>query len=279
MRNVLSTAWSLMLLLPISIAQPIYSGFTAFPALNSFEEAEDCWGIYNQKSANDYVLDDLFDQRDRIGIVPTAYQGNNFFAVQDMKNPSNPSGQGGFLLQIDISEAGTLDYLSIDMGAMGNWNRNDRLEWTYRIDEGPYETAFLLENDPDMSLAYTLSGGNVRLIDNPLKFSAPESLKGHNIGNKLRTYSFKFEPETRGQTLSIYFVAQTDGANEIYCFDDLTLLAEKGCITLTDGPVLEFQNPTVVVPDKYAIETAHKRREEREEALSRRDFSRFFHYD
>ena len=278
MRKAISTTLSMVFMLQISYAQPFYSGFTAFPALNSFSENEDCWGVYNLTTANEDVLDDIFDRRDRMGVVPTAYQKNNFFAIQDLKNSSNPTGQAGFLISFDISSAGALECLSIDMGAMGNWDKQDHFKWIYSIDEGPVQTAFEIKNDPDISFTYTLVGGNVRLLNHPLEFTAPASLKGKNIGNKFRTYTFRFPPDTQGEKLYLYLIAESDGSNEIYCFDNISIKAAHGSVLLEDGPEQDFIIRTVVVPDRIAIDEAKKRREEQEEEMTKRDYSFFYHY-
>ena len=58
----------------------------------------------------------------------------------------------------DVSGATGL-VLSIDMGAMGDFESSDTFEWTYSIDGGPTLTAFASTVDEADSFTYTLEGG------------------------------------------------------------------------------------------------------------------------
>ena len=82
------------------------------------------------------VLDDSLSifPPDSLGIIK---EGNTdiFFGVVDTENGDN-SGPVAATWVFDISGATDL-VLSIDMGAMGDFESTDTFEWTYSIDGGP----------------------------------------------------------------------------------------------------------------------------------------------
>ena len=82
---------------------------------------------------------------------------DEFFCIVDTENGDN-SGPVTATWVFDIT-GGTDLVLSVDMGAMGDFESDDFFEWTYSIDGGPTMVAFASSVDEAGSQTYTLEGG------------------------------------------------------------------------------------------------------------------------
>ncbi len=114
------------------------------------------------------VLDDslVIFPGDTQGIIK---DGNldEFFGIVDTINPQNPSGPVSATWEFDVSGATGL-VLSIDMGAMGDFESSDSFEWTYSIDGSPELTAFSSTVDEAGSFTYTLEDGDMFTLNDPM---------------------------------------------------------------------------------------------------------------
>jgi hypothetical protein len=155
---------------------------------------------------------------DSLSIFPTDSQGiikegntDVFFGVTDTQNPDN-SGPVSATWVFDVSGASGLG-LSIDMGAMGDFESSDYFEWTYSIDGGPTLTAFSSSVDESGSFTYTLEGGASFTLNDPML------VQGTVLSNDLTTFSTSLFGE--GSALTVTLTAQTDGGTEAFAFQNL----------------------------------------------------------
>ncbi|MDH3730355.1 MAG: endonuclease/exonuclease/phosphatase family protein [Acidimicrobiia bacterium] len=165
------------------------------------------------------VLDDslVTFPGDTAGIV----DDNNldeFFGVVDTVNGDPPPDEVAATWVFDVSTATSDLGLSIDMGAMGDFESSDFFEWTYQFDSGSVETAFASSVDEAGSLAYTLAGGHVETLNDPM-------LANGVLLNNVLTPQTKFLPGSSGaSTLTITLTALFDGGSEAVAFQNLIVL-------------------------------------------------------
>ena len=147
---------------------------------------------------------------DSLGIIK---EGNTdvFFGVTDTQNADN-SGPVSATWVFDVSGASGLG-LSIDMGAMGDFESSDYFEWTYSIDGGPTLTAFSSSVDESGSFTYTLEGGASFTLNDPML------VQGTILSNDLATFSTSLFGQ--GSELTVTLTAQTDGGSEAFAFQNL----------------------------------------------------------
>ena len=175
------------------------------------------------------VLDDsLFVfPADSLGII----QENNldiFFGVTDTQNPNN-SGAVSATWVFNIA-GGTDLGLSIDMGAMGDFESSDTFTWTYSIDGGPTMTAFASAVDEAGANTYTLAGGAMFTLNDPM------TMQGTVLTNVLTTF---VTPLTgSGTELLLTLTAQTDGGSEAFAFQDIVII--EGVAPEEPPPVVEI---------------------------------------
>jgi len=162
------------------------------------------------------VLDDSAGSYsgDSLGIIKT---GNTdiFFGATDTDNPDN-SGQVSATWEFAVSGASSL-FLSIDMGAMGDFEGSDTFEWTYSIDGGPTLTAFSGVADESGSNFYTLEGGGVFPLNDPM------TVQGIVLTNDLATFSQSLAGT--GSTLTVTLTLETNGGTEAFAFQNLLVTA------------------------------------------------------
>jgi len=151
---------------------------------------------------------------DNLGIIK---EGNtdDFFGTTDTVNGDN-SGPVSATWVFDVSGAGGLG-LSIDMGAMGDFESSDYFTWTYSIDGGAVETAFESTVDEAGSQAYTLEGGGTFTLNDPMLVG------GTILTNDLATFSTALAGT--GSELTITLTASTNGGSEAFAFQNLTVTA------------------------------------------------------
>ena len=164
---------------------------------------------------------------DTLGIIKT---GNTdiFFGATDTQNGDN-SGPVSATWVFDVSSANGVLGLSIDMGAMGDFESSDFFEWTYSVDGGPTLTAFSSTVDEAGSHTYTLEGGASFTLNDPML------VQGTVLTNDLATFSASLFGE--GAELTVTLTVQTDGGSEAMAFQNLIV---------TDGnteppPALELE--------------------------------------
>jgi hypothetical protein len=166
---------------------------------------------------------------DSLSIFPSDSQGiikegntDVFFGVVDTENPQN-SGPVSATWVFDVSGATGL-VLSIDMGAMGDFELSDFFEWSYSIDGGPELTAFSSTVDEAGSFTYTLEGG----ASFPL--SDPMLVQGTILSDDLASFSAPLVGT--GSSLSLTLTAQFNGGTEAVAFQNL-IVTQGGLPTST----------------------------------------------
>ena len=193
------------------------AGLTSFinPFDGAFSSAGDGFQKYQRgvsPSIPFSVLDDSLSifPPDSLGVIK---EGNTdvFFGIVDTEN-SNNSGPVSATWVFDISGATELG-LSIDMGAMGDFESNDFFRWTYNIDGGPEQTAFESVVDEAGSQSYTLEGGGVFNLNDPI------TINGETLTNDLATFTAPIDGS--GASLSVTLTAQFNGGTEAVVFQNL----------------------------------------------------------
>ena len=154
---------------------------------------------------------------DSLGIIK---EGNTdeFFGVVDTENGDN-SGPVSATWVFDVNGATELG-LSIDMGAMGDFEANDTMVWTYSIDGGAVETAFEAVVDEAGSHDYTLEGGAVFTLSDPM------TMQGTILSNDLATFSAALIGT--GSSLTVTLTIQTNGGSEAMAFQNLAIIDGVG---------------------------------------------------
>ncbi len=201
------------------------------PYTNAFSSAGDGFQKYQRGVSATIpfsVLDDSFSifPPDSLGIIK---EGNTdvFFGVTDTENGDN-SGPVSATWVFDVSGAPNLT-LSIDMGAMGDFESSDTFIWEYQIDGGPVETAFINTVDEAGSHTYTLEGGTSFLLNDPML------MNGVILSNELQTFTTALNGS--GSTLTLTLTAQTDGGSEAFAFQNIIISAEAP-VTVNCGGTL-----------------------------------------
>jgi predicted extracellular nuclease len=166
------------------------------------------------------VLDDSLSiyTGDSLGIIK---EGNTdeFFGVTDTVN-GDTSGPVSATWVFDVSGTSDLS-LSIDMGAMGDFESSDFFVWEYQFDGGTVETAFANTVDEAGSYTYTLEGGSSYTLSDPML------VDGTILTNDLQTFSTALSGS--GSQLTLTLTASTDGGSEAFAFQNIY-------ITSADGP-------------------------------------------
>jgi hypothetical protein len=160
------------------------------------------------------LLDDSLNvfPGDTLGIIK---EGNTdeFFGVVDTENSDN-SGPVSATWVFDISGATDL-LLSIDMGAMGDFETSDFFEWSYSIDGGSTMTAFSSTVDEAGSFSYTLEDGDSFLLNDPML------MQGTILSNDLASFSTPIAGD--GSELALTLRAMTNGGSEAIAFQNIVL--------------------------------------------------------
>ena len=188
------------------------------PFEGAFGSAGDGFQVYQRgvsASIPFSVLDDSLATfpNDTLGIV----DDNNldqFFGATDTQNSDN-NGPVSATWTFDVSGAEQLG-LSIDIGAMGDFESSDTFSYTYSIDGGPALTAFAGVADESTSQTYVLAGGAAITLNDPM------TVDGELLSNVLTPFTTALEGE--GATLSLTLTVQTDGGSEAFAFQNILIL-------------------------------------------------------
>ncbi|AUC89303.1 MAG: hypothetical protein CL600_11865 [Alteromonas sp.] len=162
------------------------------------------------------VLDDSLSTftGDSLGIIDDN-NGDEFFGVTDTVNPDNSepvSAQWVF----DISGAPQLG-LSIDIGAMGDFENSDFFTITASIDGGVEQVLIASSVDESGSASYTLAGGSSFELNDPLFANDTQ------LSNKLKT--IRAAIEGTGATLQVTLTASSNGGSEAFAFQNLSIIS------------------------------------------------------
>ena len=143
-----------------------------------------------------------------------------FFGVTDTVNGDAFPDAVSAVWQFDVSGFDNLS-LSLDVGAMGDFEDDvpssgeDFFTWAYAIDGGALTTLFDSDVDEAVSQAYTMAGGGVFNVDDPM------FLNGVLLSNQLQSFSSGLAGV--GSTLTLMLTAQTNGGNEAIAFQNLVI--------------------------------------------------------
>ena len=160
------------------------------------------------------VLDDSTTfTADSLGIIKS---GNTdvFFGITDTVN-GDTSGALVATWVFDITGATDLG-ISIDMGAMGDFESSDTFAWKYSIDGGAIQTAFANAVDESTDHTYTLEGGASFTLNDPML------MNGTVLTNDLQTFATALTGT--GSALTLTLTASTNGGSEAFAFQNLYIL-------------------------------------------------------
>jgi len=162
------------------------------------------------------VVDDCLSifPPDTLGIIG---EGNTdeFFGVVDTVN-DDTTGPVTATWVFDISGATNLN-LSIDMGAMGDFEASDMFDFAYSIDGGASMGVFSIGADETASQTYTLDGGSMVTLNDPL---VADSIF---LSNLLQTISAPLIGA--GSSLTLTFTANANAGTEAFAFQNLIIEA------------------------------------------------------
>lgn len=162
------------------------------------------------------VLDDsLFTfTQDTLGII----DDNNldeFFGVTDTVN-GDTTGPVSAAWTFDISGETDLG-LTLDIGAMGDFENSDFFEITAAIDGGPDQVLISGTADEAGSLVYTLAGGTTIALNDPM------TANGNVLSNVLSSQRAAINGS--GSELTITLTASTNGSSEAFAFQNMEVLS------------------------------------------------------
>lgn len=157
---------------------------------------------------------------DSLGIIDSNSNTDVFFGATDTQNGDN-NGDVSATWSFDITGANDLS-LSVDVGTMGDFESSDSFGFTYNIDGGAEISLFNFVADEAASIDYTLAGGSVETLNDPLTVAG----SGEVLSNILQTLTGSIEGT--GSTLNVTFTANTDGGSEAFAFQNLIVEAAGG---------------------------------------------------
>ncbi len=165
------------------------------------------------------VLDDSLSlyTPDNLGIIK---EGNTdeFFGVTDTVNGDTTDPVVATWV-FDVNGVSDLS-LSIDMGAMGDFESSDWFTWEYQLDGGTVETAFANTVDEAGSYTYVLEGGLNRTLSDPML------VDGTILTNDLQTFTTPLTGS--GAQLTLTLTARTDGGSEAFAFQNIYITSDDG---------------------------------------------------
>ena len=207
------------------------------PFTDAFGSAGDGFQVYQRgvsMSIPFAVLDDSLSifPPDTLGIIG---EGNldSFFGIVDTINGDN-SDDVSASWEFDIAGGEQLG-VSIDMGAMGDFESSDFFTWSYSIDGGAPQTLFEGVTDEVGAFTYTLDDGDSFTLNDPM------TVDGVVVSNDLATFSRALPEGTSGSTLVLTLTASFNGGSEAVAFQNIVINAGvQGEEPPPPPPVLEI---------------------------------------
>jgi predicted extracellular nuclease len=213
------------------------------PWTGAFASAADGFEIY-QRVVSASIPFSVLD--DTLATFPPDTQGivddNNldrFFGAVDTENPQN-SGPVSATWVFDIT-GGTDLALSIDSGAMGDFESSDTFVWEYSIDGGATATAFASTVDEDGNRTYTLASGTMVTLNDPMNVGSTE------MSNLLQPVQTALSGT--GSSLTLRLTATMNGGDEAIAFQNIQVISDSGIggPAVGDLVITEImQNPSAV---------------------------------
>ncbi|SEO17274.1 ExeM/NucH family extracellular endonuclease, partial [Palleronia pelagia] len=116
--------------------------------------------------------------------------------------------------------------LSVDFGAMGDFESSDVFTMTYSIDGAAFQDAFVFSVDENGSATYTLEGGASFALDDPLL------LDGTVLTDDLATFITALDGT--GDALTLRVTAEADGGSEALVFQNIEISGTPGTAPPSD---------------------------------------------
>ena len=196
--------------------------FSQIPASGAFADSQDGFQRY-QVGVSSSIPNDLMDDStssapsDAWGIINRAVKTDGWFGLADTFNDQNPTGDVTATWAFDVSEASALE-VSIDMGAMGNFELADVFNWTYSIDGDPFAPLFTSSVNEGGTANYTLADGDVFAVIDPVSMTIAGG-STVQLSNVLQTLTASIVGT--GDVLTLRFDGNTNGDDEAYAFDNI----------------------------------------------------------
>jgi endonuclease/exonuclease/phosphatase family metal-dependent hydrolase len=157
---------------------------------------------------------------DTLGIIVDGQKTDGWFGVADTEDATeNPTGAAQATWQFDVADVTQLE-VSIDMGAIGDFEAIDVFNWTYALDGGAFQPLFTSSVDEAGSKVYALAGGNMATHPDPLSMT-PAGGAPTELSNVLQTLTAAIPGV--GDVLTLRLSAHTNGAGEAYAFDNIVV--------------------------------------------------------
>jgi hypothetical protein len=200
--------------------------FTQSPGPGAFGDAGDGFEEY-QVGVSPTIPFQLVDEStttnpaDIRGIINSSTKTDKWFGITDTVNGANVPvenpGVGTATWVFDVTSAIDIE-VSIDMGAMGDFEAADLFNWTYHFDGGPNLPLFTSSVNEAGSQTYIMADGDSISLDDPLEMLTTDG-QVVTLTNILQTLTSPLSG--LGNTLTIQLMAKTDGGDEGYAFDNL----------------------------------------------------------
>ncbi|MHC4976527.1 MAG: hypothetical protein ACYTF7_07960 [Planctomycetota bacterium] len=157
---------------------------------------------------------------DSVSIFPPDTQGmvsesktDAWFGVVDTINGDN-AGPLSATWTFDISGAASV-YMDISMAAMGDFEAADYFNFEVDLDGGGFTSVFTSSVDEAGASAYTMDGGAVVILNDPLL------MNGQKLGHDFQILSSGLLGS--GSTLTLRLTTVADGGAEGFAFDNIVL--------------------------------------------------------
>ncbi|WP_432798030.1 PEP-CTERM sorting domain-containing protein [Poriferisphaera sp. WC338] len=188
-----------------------------FP-LNAFtDKAKTAWGVYDRTDLlPEKLIDESLAGADSFGIIQSQ-DTDNFFGIVDTYNDDvKGTIEVSFTFDLTVLPGSAYD-VSIDMGAMGDFEAGDIFKWDYQFDQEPAQRLFDITTNTAISHTYILEDNtSVSLVD-------PLVIGTQVIDNQIKTFSTEISPVSTASSLTITLTTDTNGALEAFAFDNIVV--------------------------------------------------------
>ncbi len=193
---------------------------TSFTGEASYSSPGDGFNEYDSGESAPFALIDSSAgtfTTDSLGIVVDDATGayDPFFGATDTVNDDNSSGDEQAIWTFDISSVVSGLSVSVDLGAMGDFESSDLYNISVQVDGGPIVPVFTGSVDEDGSQDYTLADGDTFTLDDPFL------INGTALSNVYTTFSAPVAGT--GSTLSVILDATLNGGSEAIALDNLVI--------------------------------------------------------
>jgi len=201
-----------------SSSQNLISFSTDAPAFSSPGDGFQKYQVGVSESIPYGLVDDTNNgyPADTVGVIDASTDHDEFFGVIDTVNGDNPGPDPYHATWVFDISSGTGDLtLSIDLGAMGDFEADDSFVWSFQVDGAAPQTFLTAAADEDGTLTYTMADGTTRDLDDPLV------VDGVTLSNVFQSFQ---TPVPSGSTLTVVLTALTDGGSEGFVARDIVVV-------------------------------------------------------